>query len=127
MTMNIKNDPKFHSALRFYSTLLGIVLAVLILLCCVMVPLETILTQYEAAQPKHLAEEVYKLIFADPDWQVIYNLSGTKATQFEGSQDYVNFMTKKVGNKTAPRRNCCKCKINQTFWLYTGFCCVKTF
>lgn len=87
-----------HNALRFYSILLGVVLAVLILLCCLMLPLNTLLEQYETSRPKYLAAEVYDMLFADPDWTVLYNLADVEGTEFEGRSEYVAYMTDKVGN-----------------------------
>ena len=82
------NKPAVRSALRFSCTMLGIVLAVLILACCLMVPLRTYLQQYEATRPKYMAAEVYKMLFAEPDWAVLYNLAEEEGTEYEGRSNY---------------------------------------
>lgn len=89
-----------RGALRFYAALFGIVLAALILLCCAMVPLRTVLEQYETSQPEYVAEEIYNLLFADPDWALLYDMAGVQPTEYEGRNEYVAFMEKKVGSKT---------------------------
>lgn len=94
------NKPGVNSALRFSCILLGVVLAVLILLCCLMVPLQTVLQQYEATRPQYMAAEVYKMLFAEPDWAVIYKLAEEEGTEFEGRSNYVTYMTQKVGSKS---------------------------
>ena len=93
------NKPAVRSALRFSCTMLGIVLAVLILACCLMVPLRTYLQQYEATRPKYMAAEVYKMLFAEPDWAVLYNLAEEEGTEYEGRSNYVTYMTQKVGDQ----------------------------
>lgn len=89
-----------NNALRYYSILLGVLLAVLILLCCLMLPLNTLLEQYETSRPKYLAAEVYDMLFANPDWAVLYNLAEVEGTEFEGRSEYVAYMTEKVGSRT---------------------------
>lgn len=98
------NKPGIHGTLRFYCILLGVILAALVLLCCLMIPMSTILEQYEASRPKHMAAEVYKMLFEEPDWAVIYNLSEEEGTEFEGRSSYVNYMSQKVGSKTLTYR-----------------------
>lgn len=88
----------FRGALRFYSLLFGFVLCVLILLCCLMMPLRTWLEQYETSQYQHTSSEIYQLLFADPDWALLYDMAGIEATEFEGRDEYVAYMEEKVGD-----------------------------
>ncbi len=89
----------FSGALRFYAFLLGGILCVLILLWCLMSPLQTLLTQYETARPEYVAEEIYNAFFADPDWGLLYDMAGAESTKFEGKRQYTACMEKLVGDQ----------------------------
>lgn len=86
-----------HRVLRFTSIVLGVTAALLFLLCCLMTPLSTLLEQYEQSRPEKTAEAVYDMLFADPDWELLYELSGAKDTTYEGKPQYAAYMTDKVG------------------------------
>ena len=86
------------SLLRFYIPLVFIVAGILLLLWRVTVPLSEWLEQYEQSQPKYMAAEVHKVLFAKPDWKVLYNMAGVQGTNFEGQSAYVSYMQSKVGN-----------------------------
>lgn len=95
----IRRKKIFRGALRFYTLLFGGILCVLILLWCLMNPLQTILTQYETSQPRYIADEIYNTLFADPDWALLYDMAGIQPTQFEGRDEYVAYMEAKVGDQ----------------------------
>lgn len=88
-----------RGALLFFSTLFGLVLCALILLCCVMLPLTSWFEQYEASNPKYVRDEVYEMLFADPDWDLLYDLAGVECTVFEGKEAFASYMDQKVGNR----------------------------
>lgn len=88
-----------RGTLRFYAILFALILCLLILLCCLMRPLRSMLEQYEATNPKHAASEIYKLLFTDPDWALLYDMADIEATQFEGRDEYVAYMEQKVGDR----------------------------
>ena len=71
---------------------------ILIVLCCLMVPLRSWLVKYEASQPEKKCEEVFAYLFGDPDWKVIYGLAGAEDTVFEDENAYAAYMDAKVGN-----------------------------
>ena len=56
------------------------------------------LTDYEAAQPTVKCEEVFQEIFADPDWDALYDVAGVTGTEYEGKAEFVAYMEEKVGN-----------------------------
>ena len=60
--------------------------------------LENWLVRYEASQPIYKCEEVFEELFADPDWEAIYDLSGTEDTAFEGKSAYAKYMSGLVGD-----------------------------
>lgn len=98
-----KQKPKHRKhvsrgTLRFYVFLFAFALCTLILLCCLTRPLRTLLTQHEATQPNHAATEIFELLFADPDWALLYDMAGIEATLFEGRDEYVSYMEQKVSN-----------------------------
>lgn len=57
------------------------------------------LIRFESSQPVYKCEEVFNELFADPDWEAIYTLSGTEDTVYEGKASYAAYMAKKVGNQ----------------------------
>ena len=57
------------------------------------------LVRFEASQPAHKCEEVFEELFANPDWEQIYTLSGTEDTVFEGKAAYARYMTALVGDR----------------------------
>ena len=88
-----------RGTLRFYSLFLGCVLGLVIILLCLMVPLRMLLTQYETAQPQKTADEIYSLLFADPDWALLYDMAKIEGTTFEGRSAFVTYMENKVGDR----------------------------
>lgn len=96
---SIRGKRIFRGAMRFYCFLYGGILAVLILLCCLMMPVRTWLTQYENAQPHHTAEAIYELLFAEPDWALLYDMAEVEGTDYEGRSAYVTYMEHKVGSQ----------------------------
>ena len=57
------------------------------------------LVRFESSQPVYKCEEVFNDLFADPDWEAIYTLSGTEDTEFEGKSAYAAYMTQKTGGQ----------------------------
>ena len=55
------------------------------------------LVKYEAAQPTVKSAEVFEELFARPDWQKLYEVSGMEDTAFEGREAFEIYMTEKVG------------------------------
>lgn len=54
------------------------------------------LIDYEAAQPTLKAEEIFEQLFADPDWDELYDLSGVEDTPYEGKTQFVAYMDSHV-------------------------------
>ena len=88
-----------RGALIFLATAMGLLLCGLILLICVMFPLSRVLEQYESVQPEYVAQEVYDTLFADPDWELLYDLAGVKNTAFEGKEAFVSYMEDKTAGQ----------------------------
>lgn len=100
ITRLFKSKPHFSvnkNTLVFYVTLLGVFLALLILICCATVPVKSYLEQYELSQPKYVSDEVFELLYSDPDWALIYDLAGVKSTKFEGKTAFCTYMETLVG------------------------------
>ena len=57
------------------------------------------LIRFEASQPGYKCEAVFEELFTDPDWEAIYELSGTEDTEFEGKAAYAKYMTALVGDQ----------------------------
>lgn len=89
----------FRRVLRFFIVVFSLALCVLILLCCAMSPLKSLLTQYESAQPQHMEEEVYNMLFADPEWDLLYDLAGVESTAFEGKDAFIQYMQTKTNGR----------------------------
>ncbi len=60
--------------------------------------LEAWLTDYEASQPTHKADEVFAEMFEKPDWGKLYDKVGIEDSSYEGREAYITYMTKKVGD-----------------------------
>ena len=56
------------------------------------------LSDYEAAQPTVKAEQVFQEVFTDPDWGALYDSAGAQDSAYEGKEEYVAYMEKKVGD-----------------------------
>lgn len=57
------------------------------------------LTDFEAAQPTIKCQEVFDELFANPDWEKLYQMAGTENTAYEGVEQYVAYMEEKVGDE----------------------------
>jgi len=57
------------------------------------------LTDYEQAQSTTKAKMVFEQLFTDPQWGDIYDASGAQSSQYEGRDQFVAYMTEKVGNQ----------------------------
>lgn len=57
------------------------------------------LKAYEGAQPTIKCQEVFDELFGNPDWAQLYRVAGVKDTDFEGVNEYVAYMQKKVGGQ----------------------------
>ncbi|MBE6975273.1 MAG: hypothetical protein E7436_07265 [Ruminococcaceae bacterium] len=84
--------------LRYYTVFFGLVLGLMILALCLMTPLRMLLEQYESAQPDRAAENIYELLFEDPDWELLYDMAKLKGTDFEGRSTFAEYMERKVGD-----------------------------
>ena len=56
------------------------------------------LADYELAQPSVKAEQVYQEVFTSPDWGALYDSAGAQDSAYEGKEQYVAYMEKKVGD-----------------------------
>lgn len=54
------------------------------------------LINYEAAQPTVKCQQVFNTLFTNPDWGMIYDLSGVEDTQYESKDTFVAYMQEKV-------------------------------
>lgn len=95
---NEKNEQR-NRALLFVATVAGFALGITAVLLCLMIPLRTLLQQYEVSQPKHAAQTVFDTLFAEPDWELLYNMAGCESSTFEGRSQYVEHMQAKVGSQ----------------------------
>lgn len=71
----------------------------LIVLCRLMVPLRQRLVEYEAAQLENQCAQVFEKLFANPDWERLYDLSDVEDTRYEGAEAYAAYMKAKVGSE----------------------------
>ena len=94
-----KRRPNFRHALRFLVGLFALSLCALVLLCCAMEPLKRWLTELESLRPEYTDQQVYEMVFADPDWDLIYDLAGVEGTVFEGKDTFVAYMETKLKGK----------------------------
>ncbi len=57
------------------------------------------LTDYQLAQPDVKAQQVFQEVFTDPDWGALYDSAGAQDSAYEGKEEYVAYMEKKVGDQ----------------------------
>ena len=57
------------------------------------------LTDYEAAQPKVKSQQVFEMLFDQPDWAQLYEMAGLEDTIYESAAQYAAFMENKVQDK----------------------------
>lgn len=86
----------------FYSIYFIAITLVLCALILLMTPLHNWLVKFEASQPDTQCKQVYDLLFAEPDWGVLYDLAGLEATEFEGKDEYIHYMKTKVAGAANP-------------------------
>lgn len=85
-------------AVMFYGILIVLILGVLLIMRSAMKPLSAWLEQYEISQEDLVDDEIYELLFADPDWALLYNMVGIEDTSFEGRDEFVTYMEAKIGD-----------------------------
>lgn len=56
------------------------------------------LVDFEAAQPTVKSQEVFDDLFKNPNWAFLYEKAGISNTAYEGEEEYVTYMTQKVGS-----------------------------
>ena len=84
----------------FTCCLLAFVLIFVVALTFVMGALQDWLVRFEASQPTSKAAEVFQQVFADPDWEQIYELSGETDTEYVNKTAYAAYMDKLTEGKT---------------------------
>ena len=57
------------------------------------------LVDYEAAQPTTKSQEIFDQLFADPDWDALYEIAGIDDTEYEGKSEFVSYMETKTEGK----------------------------
>ena len=57
------------------------------------------LSDYEQSQPVYKAEAVFQQLFTDPNWGDLYEAAGAQDSQYEGKEEYVNYMEEKTAGQ----------------------------
>ena len=83
----------------FYYIYGGCVALFLVIVSLALIPLHIWLVNFESSQPSHKRDEIYAELFADPDWEKIYTLSGTEDNTFENKTTYAAYMEQLVGDR----------------------------
>lgn len=78
-----------------YGISAGVILAIFLIL---LIPLNSWLTNYEAAQPHQAADKVFQELFVSKDWKAVYAAAGLKDSKFENADSFATFMNGKVGD-----------------------------
>lgn len=82
----------------FFGIYGALLIAVVVAVFAMLSPLRQKLSAYEAAQLENQSEKVFAELFFDPDWEKLYELSGTENTLYEGKNAYAAYMESKVGS-----------------------------
>lgn len=83
----------------FYGIYLLLIVAFFIGMSYVMGLLGDWLGRFEASQPETKSQEVFEQLFADPDWDELYDMAGFQDTLFETKSSYSAYMEQKVGDQ----------------------------
>lgn len=93
---------KKRNSMIFYSIYFACIVIIISMFLFLMTPLHNWLVKFEASQPDTQCQQVYDLLFADPDWGVLYDLAGLEATEFEGKDEFIHYMNVKTANAKNP-------------------------
>lgn len=93
-----KQGPRLGS-LIFYTIYFMYILVFFVATFIGMIWLKGWLNDYEQAQSTTKAKMVFEQLFTNPQWGDIYDASGAQATQYEGKEQFVAYMTEKVGGQ----------------------------
>lgn len=78
----------FAALLLFFAVLIGVLSS-----------LNGWLVNYEKSQPNVKSQEIFDRYFANPDWAALYDLAACTDTPYEGKEEFVQYMTEKVGDQ----------------------------
>lgn len=56
------------------------------------------LVSYEVSQPHTKSQQIFDQLFADPNWEEIYEMAGPEDTKFESKDAFVRYMEQKIGS-----------------------------
>lgn len=86
------------SSILFCIFYIAMIAAFFIAMKPVLTWLEDWLERYEAGQPKYKCQEYFDQVFADPDWEALYELAGVQDTTYEGAKEFAQYMEEKYGS-----------------------------
>lgn len=85
---------------RLFYMIYGISSAVILAIFLILlIPLNSWLVNYEAAQPHQAADKVFRELFEQKNWAAVYTAAGLQESKFENSDSFAAFMNTKVGDK----------------------------
>lgn len=88
-----------NGTVLFYSIFAACILVFFLTTAFLVDALRDRLVRYETSQPAYKQNQIYRELFADPDWTRIYELAGIESSTFENADTFAAYMEKKVGNK----------------------------
>lgn len=88
-----------NGTIVFYSIYFTVILLFVGVLAGALSALDGWLINYEKSQPEVKSQEIFDKYFAQPDWAALYDLAGYTDTAYEGKEEFVQYMTEKVGNQ----------------------------
>lgn len=92
-----KKGPRVGSVI-FYTLYFIFILAFFVALYFGLNWLHGWLTDFELSQPTLKAQQVFNEVFTTPDWGALYDSAGAQDSPYEGKEEYVTYMQKKVGD-----------------------------
>lgn len=84
----------------FYGIYLALVLIFFISIAFAMGALKDWLISFQAAQPEAKSQQVFRQLFADPDWDDLYTLARPNETQSDAKDVYAAYMEEQIGDDT---------------------------
>ncbi len=58
------------------------------------------LNNFETSQPHAKSQQLFDQLFADPDWDALYQMAGPEDTKFESKDAFIQYMEQKVGDQS---------------------------
>lgn len=96
--IRIGNMTCTKGSLAFYGIYLALILIFFIVIAIAMGALKDWLVSFQTAQPEAKSQQVFRQLFADPDWDELYTLARPNEAQSDAKDVYEAYMEEQIGD-----------------------------